>query len=433
MFGPNVLILSGVKGDTRRYRSFHPYEQLKLAGIDCQLSHITDSQLPTQINDASFILFHRVTFDSYVGKLLETVQKQDSLVIADVDDLVFDPTAFRWIDSPDFQDPVRAALYQENMSRNQATLQACQAITTSTHFLADQVSGMGKPVQVHRNAFSLEMMSVSEKAFQNRQPQAGRVVIGYASGTPTHNRDFQVSKPALKHILHRYPETELWIVGPLNPGEDWGIYADRIKQFKFIPWRELPKLLVQFDINIAPLVTDNPFAQSKSEIKYVEAGLVRVPTIASPTEAFRYAIQSGVNGYLAASDPEWIDALSLLIEQPENRHTTSERAYTDVIERYHPSVRSKELIDTLNQIHETIHAVPLWSPHTGEHVTANINNKRATFTWISPEIESKPSLMQMGVYTLRHRGLRTLIMQMWIYVRRLVSPIWPYSGARGES
>lgn len=433
MPGINVLILSGVKGDTRRYRSFHPYEQLKLAGINCQLSHITDPRLPTQIKDASITLLHRVTFDPYVETLLKTVQQRDGLVIADVDDLVFDPAAFRWIDSPDFQDPVRADLYQENMHRNLATLEACQAITTSTHFLAGRVRDMDKPVRVHRNAFSLEMLSVSEEAYQYQRPQDGRVVIGYASGTPTHDQDFQTAKPALQHILYRYPETELWIVGPLNPGEDWDNYTSRIKHIKFIPWRELPKLLVRFDINIAPLVTDNPFAQSKSEIKYVEAALVRVPTIASPTEAFQYAIQSGDNGYLAASESEWIEALSELIEQPECRHTTSQRAYTDVIERYHPTVRSKELVDLLNQIHASIRSVPLWSPHSLKQVTASIQTEQGTSTWISQEIERKPSLVKMGMYTLRHRGLRILVMQMWIYLRRLVSPIWPYKRARGKA
>ncbi len=80
-----------------------------------------------------------------------------------------------------------------------------------------------------------------------------------------------------------------------------------------VPWRDLPEKLAKLDINIAPLVMNNPFGKSKSEIKYVEAGLVRVPTIASPTEAFKFAIQSGVNGILAADEEEWSDALAMLV------------------------------------------------------------------------------------------------------------------------
>jgi hypothetical protein len=38
----SILILSGARGDTRRYRTFHLYEQTRLAGLECQLSHVTD-------------------------------------------------------------------------------------------------------------------------------------------------------------------------------------------------------------------------------------------------------------------------------------------------------------------------------------------------------------------------------------------------------
>jgi hypothetical protein len=54
-------------------------------------------------------------------------------------------------------------------------------------------------------------------------------------------------------------------------------------------------VVMMLDINLAPLVMDNPFAQSKSEIKYMEAALVRAPTIASPTDAYRFAIRPGEN------------------------------------------------------------------------------------------------------------------------------------------
>ena len=41
-------------------------------------------------------------------------------------------------------------------------------------------------------------------------------------------------------------------------------------------WRELPWIIAQTDINLAPLEMDNPFCQAKSEIKFVEAALVGV-------------------------------------------------------------------------------------------------------------------------------------------------------------
>jgi len=429
----SILVLSGVQGDTRRYRTFHPYEQLCLAGVACQLSHITDPDLPAKIKQAEIVLFHRVTFDPLVARLLQVIEAHSGACLLDVDDLVFDPTAFRWIDSPDFQDPVRAALYQEDMRRNRLTLEKCQAVTASTEFLAEQVRLLGKPAWVHRNAFSLEMLALSKVAFQNKPAAPGRLVIGYASGTPTHDRDFEVAKPALQKVMRQYPHVELWIVGPLDPGRDWGELESRMKRLKFLPWRALPGMLAQFDINLAPLALDNPFSRSKSEIKYVEAGLVNVPTIASPTQAFCYAIRDGENGLLASSPQEWIETLVRLVEEADLRRKIGENAYSDVVRRYHPGQRALELLSTLDEISRSI----LGKPFNGPQEPAlscigprGLPDEQDAFR-ISPAVERAPTLAQRGLYSLRYRGLHTLLMQGWIYLRRLAAPLFPFPRQRG--
>lgn len=422
----SILILSGVKGDTRRYRTFHPYEQLRLAGVECTLSHITDAQLPARMALSSVVILHRVTYNSYVEELLQRKINQGGLVISDVDDLVFDPAAFQWIDSPDFQDPVRAKLYREDMLRNRTTLERSQAVLVSTSYLADQVAELGQPAYIQRNAFSLEMLAISEDAYAHRKDSPGKVVIGYASGTPTHDQDFQIAKPAVKHVLERYPQAELWLVGPLNPGMDWGGLEDRIHHHKWIPWRELPQLQANFDVNLAPLVMDNPFGKSKSEIKYVEAGLVRVPTIASPTEPFKYAIRPGDNGFLAAGEEEWIDTLCLLIEDKHLRRSTGKRAYQDVLERYHPAERGAELVTIMNKINQDVYSIPLWAQLPDVEQETSQKSEHLVISSTSEEDERSPTLSQMALYNARYRGLRTLFMQIWIYFRRLVSPVIPY-------
>src|SRR5204863_5326912 len=104
---------------------------------------------------------------------------------------------------------------------------------------------------------------------------------------------------------------------------------------------ELPQLIAQIDINLAPLELDNPFCQAKSEIKYTEAALVGVPTVASPTDAFAYAITHGENGLLAATVDEWQAALSQLIEQPEARQQLGAVARQRVYQEYVPQVCSQ--------------------------------------------------------------------------------------------
>jgi glycosyltransferase involved in cell wall biosynthesis len=419
-----VLLLSGVRGDTRRYRTIHPYEQLKLAGLPVSLSHTTGPALPARIAQAQVVIFHRVTWDAYIEQLIGTIEHRGGLVLLDTDDLTFDPAAFTWIDSPDFQDPIRAGLYQEDLRRNRKTLERCQAVLTSTNYLGDHIRSLGKPAWVHRNAFSLEMLAISQEAHQNRTDHTDRVVIGYASGTPTHGRDFDQVRPSLQSLLANCPQAELWLIGPLDAGAGWEEFGVRVKRIPKVPWRQLPALLAQLDINLAPLAADNPFAQSKSEIKYVEAGLVGVPTIATPTGAFQYAIRSGENGFLAARDTQWSAALEQLVSDAGLRDQMGQRAHADVLVRYHPFTRAGELVNTLNHISQELHGQLLWETPKGWQPSMPVLEDASPSEVAA--FEEHPTLSEMAGYTLRRRGLGTLVKQIWVFFRRAIAPIFPY-------
>ena len=420
MPSPKILLLSGVRGDTRRYRTVHPYEQLRLMGVDCTLSHISDPHLRAHARQADIVMLHRAPWDGQVKWLFDRLRSRGGLVIQDTDDLVFDPTAFEFIDSPDFVDPLRAALYQEDLRRNRLTLEACDAVTASTDYLAERARALGKPAWVHRNAFSLEMLARSEQAYRQRAVRHGEVIIGYASGTPTHNRDFALVKPALQEILRRYPKTELHLIGRLDPGHDWGMLADRLRHYPLVPWRELPAVLGTFDINLAPLRGDNPFGQSKSEIKYMEAALLHVPTVASPTAAFEYAIQPGENGLLAG---EWLNCLEELITQPDRGREMGEKAFADVVARYHPANAPLNWYIRSTRLLKTSRGAPIWEQARLPQVELAT---AAAQPWVAPNMERSPSLAQLAFHNLRYRGVRTLLLQARVFLRRLVAPIFPY-------
>ena len=419
----DVVILSGVQGDTRRYRSFHLYEQLRLAGIFCELEHIALADLSLLSSKANIYILQRVPWDQNIAAFVEKNRLQGNIILADVDDLVFLQDSFQWIDSPDFVDPIRARLYQENLERNRITLEHCDGFIVSTAFLADQLHSFGKPVWVHRNAFSLEMLARSGKALINRCSTEGKVIIGYASGTPTHDRDFAQVQPILMQLLEEYPQLHLHLIGYVNKTFEWGKVSDKVHYLKFVPWRELPKLLAQLSINIAPLRLDNPFSQSKSEIKYIEAALVKVPTVASPTDAFRHAIQAGHNGFLAASPEQWKTYLQELIEDVSLRMRIGENAYQDVLQRYSPWKLAEEAVQLLNeasrQLKEDFSSLP--SPK----IEPIADPKAYTHLWVTAEVEKHPTLFERGIYTLKTRGMLTLLKEFWIFLRRTFAP-WSF-------
>ena len=100
---------------------------------------------------------------------------------------------------------------------------------------------------------------------------------------------------------------------------------------------------------------DNTFCQCKSEIKYLEAGILGIPTIASPTSAFKYAIKHMENGLLAGDTKEWSECLELLICNEEERKRIGENARLHVEAYYNPSYRGGQLVNILQQIEAEAH------------------------------------------------------------------------------
>ena len=101
---------------------------------------------------------------------------------------------------------------------------------------------------------------------------------------------------------------------------------------------------------MVPLEADNPFCQAKSEIKFLEAALVGVPTIATPVGAYAHVIDNGVNGLLADTPEDWFNAMQQLIEGAALRRSMGEAARRTVYESYTPAKQAKALIATLEAI-----------------------------------------------------------------------------------
>ena len=108
-----------------------------------------------------------------------------------------------------------------------------------------------------------------------------------------------------------------------------------------VPLQELPDELARFDINTAPLELGNPFCEAKSELKYFEAALAGVCTVASPTGPMRRAIRDGETGLLAGTEEEWYQALTRLVDEPAVQRRIGHAAYLDVLWSYSAGRRTE--------------------------------------------------------------------------------------------
>lgn len=352
---PSVLLISGCKaGTTFEYRVLQKEEQLALQNIRATVYEGVPGRKDAfaQISSHNLLYLYRVAYSPLVEQIIEYARACDVPVVFDVDDLVFEPDLVHRVDPVQTMSEEDAACYYEGVWRYRQTLLASDYVVTSTEYLADLARKLGKVAFVHRNGLSRWMIDMAERLRDVGGAAADdRVVLGYGSGTETHRKDLAEITDVIVETMTRHPKAELHIVGPMELPDALNRLGSRIKRRPLVPWSEWLSVLNTFDVNLVPLESGNPFCEAKSEIKYTEAALLGIPTIASRIEAYEFAVREGETGFLADSTDEWIAKLDKLVTDRALRLRLGETARSDVMARYQPETLSDRLAQTLETIH----------------------------------------------------------------------------------
>jgi glycosyltransferase involved in cell wall biosynthesis len=344
----HAVLVGGDHGTpSYRYRVEHLREQLALLGVRTSVLRHGMPLDGLRVAEAQrgVLILHRVGMDAWVAAAMSWARRRGWPVVADIDDLVFDTGVTPWVRGLEVLPPGSAAAYDVGVRMYRRCLEAADAVLVPTAALAREVARLGRPAFVHPNALCTDQLALAEAVVgaRSRRAAGGPVTVGYFSGTHTHNYDFRACAGALAAVMRRRPDVRLLLVGPLDLDAELEALAHRITRLPLVDWRRLPAVMGRADVNLAPLEPDNPFCQAKSELKYIEAGVLGIPTVASPTEAFRHAITPGRNGLLAADAHEWERSLETLVDDRALRERLGEEARRDVHRRYHPHARAVDL------------------------------------------------------------------------------------------
>ncbi|MDO8566210.1 MAG: glycosyltransferase [Candidatus Moranbacteria bacterium] len=330
----DILFITNGVGDSARYRTTHIAEELEQNGFTTALTVQDNPFLLSYVDKFSVFVFHRVLFTEKVKQFIELIKTQKKEIIFEADDLVYDPQFLQYMAGYDDMNTFERKLYENGLGGEIINDPYVKACTTTTTFLAERLNERGKQVFVVRNKVSKDDVAYAEKTLQEARRDSGFVRLCYLSGTASHNKDFATITDALLVLFEKYPELRLVLAGPLHTGDKLTPFRDRIEKVPFLSREKYFTLVAQMDINLAPLEIGNPFCESKSELKWFEAGLLSVPTVAAGTKTFKEAIIDGVDGYVATTSEEWIVKLSRLIEDSGFRKQMGERAREKVLERY---------------------------------------------------------------------------------------------------
>jgi glycosyltransferase involved in cell wall biosynthesis len=121
-----------------------------------------------------------------------------------------------------------------------------------------------------------------------------------------------------------------------------GVAAD------IVDWSESSEVqaVQSFSVGIMPL-QDDPWSRGKCGYKLVQYMACGLPVVASPVGVNCEIVQHGHNGYLAASETEWLSALSQLRSQPERCEEFGRAGRRKVESRYSLEVTGPRLVELL--------------------------------------------------------------------------------------
>lgn len=347
-----ILFVYSHFGAAARYRALHQAEQARYLGWHAEAIVVDDLQRLYDFSSYNLIVLHRVPLTSRTWPLLILARWRRIPVVFDSDDLVWDEREREYNFLDDHYPAVVVEQILLTVRRLQAAMRRVDAFIFSTPVLAEQAQhDFAKPAFVNRNALSAEQIALAEAAYVQRCPKTEQVVIGYLCGTPhVHDEDFASIAPALLRVMQQCPQVVLRLYGEVAlPSELSEAFADRIERRSAVAWDQLASHLAELDINIAPLI-DNPQRRAKSAVKYLEAALLRVPTVASDLPPYNDVMIDQVTGLLAGDIVAWEQALMALVKDAELRNRLGQAAYSHALAEHSTTVRAPHFAALIDQI-----------------------------------------------------------------------------------
>ena len=345
---------------TFRYRCYNMAQAINQAHADMSASYffLQDLLAIDRLSDyADVLVLVRVRYDSDVERLIRSFRLAKKPVLYDIDDHIFTLEATPLLVASLDQGLTRFGRVEKwvgVVGRIRHSLQEVDGIITTTDFLADKLrEQFSVPVSVIPNFLNIEQWEYSHNLRANRiAPPPDAPVIGYFSGSASHNRDYQIAEEGLAHVLENFPQARLRIAGYLEPPESLQRFSNRIDRLPFMDFLGLQKAISEVSLNLSPL-QHNAFSYSKSELKYFEAAAAGVLTVASPVPVFTAAISHNHNGYVA-DGLSWPEVLVQALEATDEQVTArNDAALAHVRDTYTPWAQSAHIQQTIRQLSST--------------------------------------------------------------------------------
>jgi glycosyltransferase involved in cell wall biosynthesis len=220
-------------------------------------------------------------------------------------------------------------------------MRAADGVICSTPWLADRYRRVNPRTWACRNGIDLPRYAYD-------RPERDVVGIGWAGGTG----HLAAARPWMVHavapVMAERPDTRFISVGaPFGHTFAKKFGADRALTVPFLPMEAYPAAMTHFDVAIAP-AGQGGFYQGKSDLRWLEASALGLPTIADPR--VYPEIEHGVTGFHASTPAAAREILRELVDDRELRASVGEAARAYVAEHRSAAATATDWAHVLSEL-----------------------------------------------------------------------------------
>ena len=357
---PKILFIAAHRphrSPSQRYRFEQYFDFLKQQGYNYELSYIIDENDDLIFYSPGNILAKMwIVFKSMI-KRLNDIKKANSFDIVFVQreafmmgssffekqlsktkaKLIFDFDDSLWL--MDTSNANKMWEWMKSTKKTARIISCSHLVFAGNNYLQNYAKQFNPNVKMIPTTIDTEF-------HKRRQPYTNKdkICIGW-SGSTTTIKHFQQAIPVLKKIKEKYGDKVYFkVMG------DSG-YRNNELNIQGIPWSKETEVdvLSSFDIGIMPL-PDNEWVKGKCGLKGLSYMALEVPTIMSDVGVNSEIIDEGLNGYLAKTEQDWINKLSLLIDSFELRERIGKNARKTVQGKYSTLSQQAHYINSFNEL-----------------------------------------------------------------------------------
>ena len=320
-----------------RYRGYYVANELKKHGY---IVKVNPSIVPTYPIKKPLYKKLILNLANFLKKFIELLQtKKDDIIYVQKSIFAYSPPIHEWFAKKilkrklifDFDD----AIFLLRPKRTRAIVKIADMVIAGSHYLKEYAEKYNKNVFVIPTCIDT---NVYKPAQREENPN---IVIGWIGSFSTLPYLSLLIKPF--EALGEKCDVEFRIIGANE-------YEEKVPNFKNVSvklidwnaateWEELSK----FDIGVMPLF-DTDWERGKCGFKALQYMTMGIPAVCSDVGEARYIVEDGVNGFLCKTEREWVNKLSLLVENKELRKELGDNGRKTVEEKYALETNTKKLI-----------------------------------------------------------------------------------------